>query len=181
MRAFEISQRDNLMTPVVSYRGVAPVPRGIAFALYHIERHGGMIDLFSGDRTPSVVKDHNKSFHTNLHSQLYLYTNQWRKGFNPANSPLKTSHCYKSDGNPAYRVNGKQIRSMGSLPWYMLGLDLADKGKYQDVSHFLQVAHRLGYKVVQPYKTGSELHHVNFVESPIPVLEKYSVISKQRG
>lgn len=180
MKKFDKNQRDNLMTVGVSY-GNVPMPRGLAFALYHIAKHGGIVDIFSADRTVKAIADHNRTFGTNLHAQLYLYANQWRRGFNPANSPLTTSHCYRSDGNPAYKVNGKQIRSGGSLPWYMLGLDLSDRGKFEDVSNFLRVSHELGYKTVQPYASGSERHHVVFTESPIPILESRSVISKKRG
>jgi hypothetical protein len=43
------------------------------------------------------------------------------------------------------------------------------------------VAHRLGYQVTQPYPAGGERHHVVFTESPIPVLERFNVIAKDRS
>jgi hypothetical protein len=180
MNRFAIRDRDESMTHVVSYLRV-PVPRGVAFTLYHVAKHGGHIDLFSCVRTVPVVASHNKSFGTHLHSQAYLYANQNRPGFNPANPPSTSSHCWKSDGNSAYKVNGKQIPAKSELPWYMVGIDLADAGEYESVDDFLRVARGLGYEMRQPYPVGGERHHVCLIESPISVLERYNVISKRRG
>lgn len=176
MHTLRTQDRDASMTSLVSFHNV-PMPRGLAFALDHIEDHGGKVDIFSADRTVKAVAAHNKQFGTNLHAQQYLYDNQHRPGFNPANPPNRTSHAYYSDGNAAYGGRGPGVR----LPWYMLGLDLADRGKSEDVSNFLRVARKLGYKVTQPYKSGSERHHIIFTESPIRNLENWNVISENRG
>lgn len=170
--------RDNSMTVIVSYERTVPLPRGVGFALWHIEQHGGKIDIFSADRRDRVIARHNRAFGTNLHGQRWLI----RYGENPANPVDRTSHCYYSDGNRAYRRrNGQQIPAGGRLPWYMVGLDLADQGEVESVDGFLRVARHLGYSVVQPYPVGGERHHVVFVKSPIPVLERWNVISKERG
>lgn len=176
-----LSDKTAPMTHVVSYHGIVPMPRGLAYALYHIDKHGGHIDTFSADRTVKAIADHNREFGTSLHAQQYLFDNQFKPGFNPANPPNRSSHCYFSDGNPAYRVNGRQIQAKGKLPWYMLGLDISDHGLFETVTHFLHVSRGLGYQVVQPYPVGGERHHVVFTESPIQVLEEYNVISKGRG
>jgi hypothetical protein len=42
------------------------------------------------------------------------------------------------------------------------------------------VAHKLGYHFVNPYSSGSEKHHVVCVLSPIPTLEAWNQISKER-
>lgn len=169
------------MTVTVSYENV-PMFRGLAFALRDIQNNGAPIDIFSADRRDRIINEHNKQFGTNLHGQQYLYDNQRRPGFNPANPPSRTSHCLRSDGNPIYRnAAGKAIAPGGLIPWYELGIDIADHGKQEDIRRFLQVAHRLGYHFVQPYSSGSERHHVVCAHSPIPTLEHRNQISKNRS
>lgn len=162
------------MRNVVSYQRV-PMPRGLAFALYHIDKHGGHVDIFSADRTVKTIAEHNRQFGTNLHAQQYLVDLANSGKGNPANPVNRTSHCYFSDGNKVYGVPAG-----AKIPWYKLGIDLSDKGKVEDVSHFLAVAHSLGYNFVQPYPSGSERHHVVSVNNVIPTLEHWSVISKVR-
>lgn len=175
MNRFATADRAASMTHTVSYE-LVPMFRGLAFVLYHCARHGADVDVFSADRRDDVVREHNREFGTSLSGQQHL-VDLWRAGKgNPANSPATTSHCLRSDGNKAYggRPAGAEI------PWYMLGLDISDHGKQEDVGHFLQVAHRLGYEVVQPYPVGSEQHHVVFTTSPVPVLERWNVIAEDR-
>lgn len=183
MHTFTTRHRNKRMTNIVSYHGV-PMFRGLAFTLYHIDKHGGHVDIFSADRRDSVINEHNRQFHTNLHGQGYLYNGyiHGRAGFNPANPPNRTSHCLRSDGAPVYRNRfGRHIPPGNKLPWYMLGIDLSDRGKKENVSNFLHVAHRLGYPFVQPYSSGSERHHVVLVKSPLRTLEHHKVISKVRA
>lgn len=176
MHMFTTAHRAEAMTHTISYQRV-PMFRGLAFALYHCAKHQAPVDVFSADRRDKVIKEHNRQFGTHLHSQPEL-VKVWREGRgNPANSPQTTSHCLRSDGNPAY--GGRPAGA--ELPWYMLGLDLADEGKVEDVSHFLHVARHLGYSVVQPYPTGGERHHVVFTHSPVPVLERWNVIARHRS
>jgi hypothetical protein len=172
--------RDGSMTSLVSFHGV-PIPRGLAFAIWHIEEHGAPVSIFSADRTVKAITDHNAQFGTQLHAQQFLFDNQNKPGFNPANPPARTSHCYFADGNPAYKNSKGQIVAPGGrIPWYSVGIDLADKGKTEDCRHFLTVAHKLGYEFIQPYKVGSEQHHVIAVKSPVATLEHWNVISKER-
>lgn len=181
MHKFTTEHRDEKMTNPVSYRGV-PIPRGVAFALYHIAKHGGEIAIFSGIRTDNVIRAHNREFGTHLKSQPELVHLAAIGQGNPANSPSTTSHCWRSDGNRAYKdAHGRQIPSGHELPWYMIGLDIADRGEVESVDDFLRAARKLGYKVSQPYPVGGERHHVVFTASPIGVLEKYNVIAKNRN
>lgn len=181
MHTLRVQDRDNSMTVTVSYENV-PMFRGLAFALRDIQSSGAPIDIFSADRRDRIIKEHNKQFGTNLHGQQYLYDNQGRSDFNPANPPSRTSHCLRSDGNPIYRnASGKWIAPGGRIPWYELGLDIADSGKREDVRRFLRVAHRLGYHFVQPYSSGAERHHVTCAHSPIPTLEARNQISESRS
>lgn len=182
MHSFTVRHRNKSMTNTVSYRGV-PIFRGLAFTIYHIEKHGGHVDIFSADRRDKIIEEHNRQFGTHLHGQGYLYSGyiHGHAGFNPANPPSRTSHCLYSDGSRAYKNRfGRHIAPGGKLPWYELGIDLSDKGKQEDVSHFLHVAHSLGYPFVQPYSSGSERHHVVLTKSPINRLVKSKVISRIR-
>jgi hypothetical protein len=180
MNTLRTEDRDASMTNIVSFHGV-PLPRGLAFAIEHIEKHGAPVAIFSADRTVKSIAEHNSQFGTKLHAQQFLFDNQNKPGFNPANAPQKTSHCYFADGNPAYKNSRGQIVTPGGrIPWYQLGIDIADKGKHEDCRQFLRVAHKLGYEFIQPYTSGSERHHVVCVKSPIRTLEHWNVISENR-
>lgn len=183
MKSFKVSDRDESMVETISFHGV-PMPRGLAFCIRHIENNGAPVSIFSADRRDRIIREHNKEFGTNLHGQVWLVSahNRHPSRYAPANSPMTTSHCYRSDGNRVYRARGKQIPAGERLPWYMLGIDLADKGKVEDVSRFLKVARKLHYPFVQTYRSsGRELHHVNLTRSPIKELENSNQISKRRG
>lgn len=180
MLKFSKDQRDGKMTDLVSFHGV-PMPRANAFVINHIEEHGAKVAIYSCDRTVAAIAAHNKQFGTNLHAQQYLYDHQNEPGFNPANSPSTTSHCYFADGNPHYASSAGRVYASGArIPWFMVGTDLDDYGKNEYVVHFLATAHGLGYPYVQPYASGSERHHVVLTKSPISVLEHWNVIAKER-
>lgn len=178
MHTFTTAHRAEAMSHTVSYKRV-PIFRGLAFALYHVDKHGGRIDLHSADRRHKEISEHNRQFGTTLSTQIELERLHAEDPAHhaPANSSFTSSHCLRSDGNAAYqgRVSGE------SIPWFQLGLDLDDHGKVEDPSHFIAVARRLGYELEQPYRAGSELHHVVFTASPVPVLERWNVISKERA
>jgi hypothetical protein len=181
MHTLRIQDRDNSMTVTISYENV-PMFRGLAFALRDIQNNGAPVSIFSADRRDAVVRAHNKQFGTQIHSQEYAVAHQGQPGWSAANPVNRSSHCLRSDGNPVYRNSrGQSIAPGGRLPWYELGIDMADQGKAEDVSRFLKVAHRLGYHFVQPYSSGSEKHHVVCVHSPIPTLEHRNQISKDRS
>lgn len=177
MHTLRKKDRDASMTNYVSFQGV-PMHRGIAFTIDHIEDHGGRVDIFSACRKDAVIKEHNAQFGTHLSGQQFLYDHQNQPGFNPANPVTQTSHCGFADAVTG-RIFG--VRPGAELPWYGEGVDLSDRGKVEDVSNFLAVAHHLGYSFRQPYNSGSERHHVILIASPIPVLERWNVISKNRS
>ena len=177
MKRFNARNRAHSMTVTVSFHDV-PMPRGLAFAIRHIETRT-KVAIFSADRRDKIIAEHNKAFGTNLHGQAWLVAAHARDPahFAPANSPATTSHCYHSDGNPAYRYqNGEQIPSGGPLPWFMVGLDIADA----HVTAFLHAARQLRYAFIQPYASGRERHHVVCRDSPIHALEQNNQISKNR-
>lgn len=161
--------------PVV---GRVPIYRALALALEHAHEHGARYTVYSSDRRDSKLRAFNREHGTNLHGQAYLYEHQGQPGFYPANPPGRTSHCLRSDGNPAYRARGRVIPAGGVLPNYMLGIDAVDDGSVNDCSRLIGVLEHLGYHVTRPYHTGSEAHHFIFTSSPIPVLKAWSVIPK---
>jgi len=181
------AHRSLSMLHTVSFHGV-PMPRGLAFAIWLTERHGGRVWIYSCDRRDRIINQHNRQFGTSLHGQQWLVDAHRRdpQHYAPANSPTTTSHCRRSDGSPAYtNSRGHVIPSGGLLPWYMVGVDLEDRDQDgrvgNDVNRFLAVAHRIGLIFAQPYRSGVEGHHVVLTHSPIPVLEHRRVIDKQRS
>jgi len=183
MKRFSKDDRDTAMTHPVSFHGV-PMPRGVAFAINHCEEHGAKASIASAIRVDRILNEHNRQFKTTLHGQQYLIDMHAKDpahfaGANPVNM---TSHCWFSDGNPIYKDSkGRPIPARGKLPWYMIGIDLDDIGRWEDNTHFLLVAHRLGYEFVAPYQSGSERHHLVMTRSPVPTLEHWNVISKKRS
>lgn len=174
------------MTNLVSFHDV-PMPRGIAFAIDHIEDHGGRVAIFSADRTHSAINEHNKQFGTHLSSQESLIAAFEAGRGNPANPVDRTSHCYRADATIARLLThyGHTTRVGARIPWWAVGIDLADKRRdgtieRESVDHFLAVSHHLGYDFKQPYSSGSERHHVILVNSPISKLESWNVISENR-
>lgn len=181
MHTLRKQDRDNSMTNLVSFHDV-PMPRGIAFAIDHIEHHGASVAIFSADRTVAAVNEHNRQFGTHLHSQQYAIDHQGEPGWSAANPINRTSHCYYADQTVARLLThyGHTTRTGQKIPWWALGIDLADRGKSEDVSHFLSVAKKLHYDFRQPYSSGTERHHVILVNSPIASLENWNVISEVR-
>jgi hypothetical protein len=176
MHTLRLQDRDASMTNLVSFHNV-PMPRGLAFVIRDIERHGAPIAIFSADRTIEAIRAHNTQFGTNLHAQQWL-VNEFATGRgNPANPVNQTSHCYHADATIG-RLLGVGIGA--TIPWWALGLDIADRGKVEDVRRFMNVAHLLNYPFRQPYTAGSERHHVILTASPIANLEARKQIGKDR-
>jgi hypothetical protein len=91
-------------------------------------------------------------------TQAELYSGWTRRlpGYYPANPPGFSSHELRSDGNPVYGPRGSRI------PYWKVGMDWND----QDVSRLIAAASRRGWKLVRPYSSGSEYHHVSFAARP---------------
>jgi hypothetical protein len=179
--AFTEANRAKPMWETVAYRDV-PMFRCLAMALDHAADHGRTFQIFSADRRDSVLATFNAQHGTNLHGQQYLYENQGKPGFFPANPPNRTSHCLFSDGNPVYQTSaGEPIPAGGALPDYMLGIDLSDDGHPNDCTLTMNTLHSLGYHCVRPYPGGSEAHHLVFTASPAGVLLHWNRIAAKRG
>jgi hypothetical protein len=92
------------------------------------------------------------------HTQAELYNGWVRRlpGYLPANPPGFSSHELRSDGNPIYGPRGSKI------PWWKVGMDWDD----QWISQLQVAAHRHGWKLIRPYSSGTEYHHVSFSRKP---------------
>lgn len=180
MIRFSTAHRDRSMLVIVSYENV-PMPRGLAFMYRHIQAHGAHADFFSCDRRAHVIRVHNRAFGTHLMSQPQLIALAASGHGNPANAVNRTSHCRRSDGNRAYVTSsGKHAPPGALIPWFQTGTDCADHDEYESVDRILRVADVLGYDLVQPYPVGGEKHHLVLRSSPIPVLEHWNLIAKER-
>lgn len=136
--------------------GSSPVPmwRCQAWALEAAHNAGARFTVISAIRTDSVIRAHNKRYGTNLHGQQYLYDNQNRPGFFPANPPSKTSHCGFQDGSPSYPHPG---RSLPKIKW---GLDIVDDGTENSAANTVRVLNRIGIKAALAYPgSAAEGHH----------------------
>lgn len=175
--------RDKAMLHTVSYHD-RPMPRAIAYCLHSCEVRGAKVSVASCIRVDSVIEEHNREFGTDLHGQQFCIDMHAKDPahFAAANSPSTTSHCFFSDGNPAYRdpKTGGVIPATHKLPVWMVGIDVDDIGKVEDNSHLLHVAGQFGLHFVSPYKSGTEHHHLVCAINPIPTLEHHGVISKER-
>lgn len=113
--------------------------------------------VISGDRRAGVAERFGHD------SQLFLFEHQNDPGFNPANPPLTSSHEYRNGGEnkrfPGF-VGGPafpRIPTGAKLEPQQLGLDLASN---EEASRFCEETAKVGLEFFQPYRTGSELHHV---------------------
>src|SRR4051794_25176233 len=78
----------------------------------------------------------------------------------PANRPGGSTHEGKSDG-----VVYPWIPYGEDIPWWGIPVDLADPDQADEV---IRQASLRGWRVFQPYKSGSEAHHLNFEAEPGP-------------
>lgn len=144
---------------IVNFHGV-PIYRAQAWALLDALYHGQHFTITSGDRRRPTIKWFNKTYHTNLHDQAYLYEGFQRglPGFLPANPPTQGTHLQLGDG-----VVGRVGQH---LQPYQLGIDVVSAGRANDAGPLVQYLRRAGYHVEQPYHTASEAHHINFTAPP---------------
>ncbi len=156
--------------------GGQPIPmfRAHAWALQAAHNHGARFTITSADRRDDVLARHNKRYGTNLHGQGYLFANQHRPGFYPANPPTRSSHCLYSDGSAVYHAPpGTRI------PAYMLGIDAVDDGSANDCTRLVEHLRELGIKAVRPYPGSSEAHH--FVIAEQFAKRAWTVLLQQRS
>lgn len=153
----------------VLYKGV-PMWRCQAWAIFDYEVHGGTVQINSAIRSNSIIaKYKGKGLRSPYSSQEYLYENQHKPGFFPANPPNRTSHCGFSDGNAYFRLStnpnawaapGRKIQK------YQWGIDSVNRPG-GDAIRIVQWMNSHGYKAIRPYGLKqSERHHWCFMASP---------------
>lgn len=133
-----------------------PVPRRLARKVKALKRDVPSARLNSCYRGNAARRLLHK---LGKHTQAELYAG-WVKrlpGYYPANPPGFSSHELRSDGNAFF---GKPRGA--SIPWWQCGMDWND----QDIPKLKAAAANRGWRLVQPYPSGSEFHHVNFSGRP---------------
>lgn len=137
-----------------------PIFRAHAWALLDAHYHHQRFTITSGDRRTATIRWFNKTYHTNLHDQAYLYDGFARglPGFYPANPPTRGTHLLLGDGVVG-RIGEK-------LEDYELGIDIVSAERINDAGPLVDWLNRSGYHVTRPYHTGSEAHHILFTKSP---------------
>jgi hypothetical protein len=132
-----------------------PVPRRLARKVRALKRDVPGARLNSCYRGRSARRLlHRLGKHTQ--GELYRGWAQRLPGYLPANPPGFSSHELRSDGNPIYGARGRRI------PYWMVGMDWDD----QYVDRLIRAAAKRGWKLVRPYSSGSEYHHVSFARRP---------------
>lgn len=151
----------------VLYKGV-PMWRAQAWAIFDYEVHGGTVQVNSANRSNAIIaKYRGHGLRAGYSSQEYLYANQNRPGFFPANPPNMTSHCGFSDGNPHFKTEAGNWASPGTkIAKYMYGIDSVNHPG-GDAVRIVQWMNQHGYKAIRPYGSKvSERHHWCFTSSP---------------
>jgi hypothetical protein len=132
-----------------------PVPRRLARKVRALKRDVPSAHLNSAYRGNSAKRLlHRLGKHTQ--AELYSGFRRGLPGYYPANPPGFSSHELRSDGNSVYGTRGRK------LPFWQVGLDFND----QDIEKLIRAAAKRGWKLVRPYPTGNEFHHVSFSKRP---------------
>lgn len=80
-------------------------------------------------------------------------------GFGPANPVDETTHCLRNDG-----VAYKNLPPKAHLEFWQQGIDIDD----QFIDAMIRASVHHGWRLYQPYSSGAEFHHLNFVYRPLP-------------
>lgn len=162
----QIARQGNVRA-TVTFDGV-PTMRGLAYILQDAREHGWRGSLNSSDRREGVAEAHGKMSQAKLFrcAQAKRTTGrcppECHGNCNPANPPGHSSHELRGDGVIA--------PDRAALPWYKLGLDLAD------AEGFTRVARSRGFDIRRLYASASEAHHRNVMKDPTPRLRKLGYI-----
>lgn len=142
---------------MASYRTIQGNPVrpdiGPYIAIIVNDAHAHVNSIYRGADAEWLLHSHGKASQRELYQGWLAH----RPGFLPANQPGYSTHELKSDG-----VAYPGVRRGGNLPWWGQGFDVDDS----DVRRCKEVAARYGWHLWQPYPSGSEYHHLNFVRQP---------------
>lgn len=146
-----------------------PVPPVLYMVFKDCRDHGISFGIISADRRDGVAQRFGHSSQKELWDcyQNFLATGRCACGScNPANAPGHSTHEYR-DGPNSYPYGSPDGTALKE-PW-KLGVDFRSN---EECTRFCAAAANLGYHFWQPYNSGSELHHGNCKENPIPNLIK---------
>jgi hypothetical protein len=133
-----------------------PVPRALAPAIRELKHDvpsARLNSCYRGRRAKGLLHRLGKR----TQAELYDGFRRGLAGYLPANPPGRSTHELRSDG-VAYR--GPVGRPL--LSGWKCGMDFND----QDVPKLLAAARKRGWALRQPYRSGSEYHHLNFAKRP---------------
>lgn len=117
------------------------------FALLLAETGSTANSIYRGQDAAEILHRHGKHSQTELYEQGY-----------PANRPGASTHELFSDAVAYAGPVGRK------LEWWQQGIDVNDR----DVERMIAAAKEHGWELFQPYKSGSEYHHLNFRRRPRP-------------
>ena len=131
-----------------------PVNKLIApyIALLAKETDATINSLYRGNDARAILHRHGK------HSQTELYEMYLQGHGNPANPSGRSTHELRSDGVAYAGPVGRKLED------WQQGIDVND----DDVKKMIVAAERHGWELFQPYRSGSEFHHINFRRRPKP-------------
>lgn len=109
--------------------------------------------IYRGDDARAILHAHDK--HTQ--SEVIRLHKEGVPGFGPANPVNVSTHCLFNDG-----IAYPRLRRGAALEDWQVGLDVPD----EFVRAVIAAAARHGWHLHQPYSSGSERHHLNFVTRP---------------
>ena len=118
-----------------------------ALLLHEVGAHANSI--YRGQDAAAILHHHGH------HTQAELYATMPAGTCNP---PGRSTHELRSDGVAYPGPVGRQ------LSWWQQGIDVDD----YYVPAMKYAAHRHGWWLHQPYTSGVEFHHLNFVYCPHP-------------
>lgn len=129
---------------------------GAYIAVLVNDANANVVSIYRGDDARPILNKHGH------HSQVQIFdaTPAERAAWGilgTPNRPGESTHELKSDA-----VAYKKIPLGQDLEWWMQGFDVDDA----DVVRVFAQANRRGWHVWQPYKSGAEHHHLNFLDKP---------------
>jgi hypothetical protein len=124
-----------------------PCPRPLYPILRKLQKETGCTfnSIYRGDDVAGILHRNGKHTQRELFEELPPGT---------ANPPDRGTHILLGDG-----VVGELHEK---LPFWECGIDVNDS----DVARVIAAARRHGWRMYQPYPSGTEFHHINFAAKP---------------
>src|ERR1700759_1239655 len=134
--------------------GGCACPRGIAPALIQLQEKSGCTfnSIYRGEDAADLLHSLGKS----TQEELYEGFSNGLPGFLPANRPGTSTHELCSDGVAYPGPSGRKLDD------WQVGFDIDPS----EIPKVIAAAVKIGFQVHQPYLSGVEFHHLNFIVEP---------------